>query len=414
MATLLSLMTLRQNLARVLTNAELDNNFINIANRIDGFYNGQALILNSSVIPEIGSQPSALTLGRTSSGLGWLQSYNGSTPSDISLAPLGGLLFIGSTTNNGSDAKLQVSGGIDSTNLSVRGGTGAIGYHGIWNGGGGPYDVHSLTANVATGEIKHYAYTNFFQTFYTNNTEKMRLDLNGSLLVGVTSRLATERLNITSPSSYTAVMSNTQNVNGDTCLYLNMQPNANTGASAFLVGNIASVGIRFAVAGNGDMLNVNNSYGAISARKLKQDIVDAGSQWNDIKALQLRKYHFKNDPNGFLQLGLIAEEAELVSPGLVNETPDYEERQKTDEAGNLLFELKEVTPAVFDEETNEVITPAVMEPDLDKPIMERVATGETTKSVKYSILYLKAVKCLQEAQARIERLEAVTGIKEAL
>jgi hypothetical protein len=32
--------------------------------------------------------------------------------------------------------------------------------------------------------------------------------------------------------------------------------------------------------------------------------------------------------------------------------------------------------------------------------------GTTTKSVKYSILYMKAVKALQEAMERIETLEA--------
>ena len=37
---------------------------------------------------------------------------------------------------------------------------------------------------------------------------------------------------------------------------------------------------------------------------------------------------------------------------------------------------------------------------------ERKPTGTFTKSVKYSILYMKAVKALQEAMTRIEALEA--------
>ena len=42
------------------------------------------------------------------------------------------------------------------------------------------------------------------------------------------------------------------------------------------------------------------------------------------------------------------------------------------------------------------------------------ATGEEYKSVKYSILYMKAVKALQEAMDRIETLEAeVATLKEA-
>jgi len=41
-----------------------------------------------------------------------------------------------------------------------------------------------------------------------------------------------------------------------------------------------------------------------------------------------------------------------------------------------------------------------------KPMFEDYYTGETTKAVKYSILYLKAMKCLQEAMERIEVLES--------
>jgi len=32
--------------------------------------------------------------------------------------------------------------------------------------------------------------------------------------------------------------------------------------------------------------------------------------------------------------------------------------------------------------------------------------GQKVKSVKYSVLYMKAIKCLQEAQTKIESLEA--------
>ena len=38
----------------------------------------------------------------------------------------------------------------------------------------------------------------------------------------------------------------------------------------------------FYVAHSGDVRNANNSYGAISDEKLKQDIIDAESQWNEI------------------------------------------------------------------------------------------------------------------------------------
>ena len=114
---------------------------------------------------------------------------------------------------------------------------------------------------------------------------------------------------------------------------------------------------------NGDLKNTNNSYTGISDIKLKENIVDASSQWNDLKSLQVRKYNFKEETGHqtHTQLGLIAQEVEEVSPGLVGESPDR------DAEGNDL--------------------------------------GTVTKSVNYSVLYMKAVKALQEAMGRIETLE---------
>jgi hypothetical protein len=127
----------------------------------------------------------------------------------------------------------------------------------------------------------------------------------------------------------------------------------------------------YAVRTNGNVLNTNNSYGALSDIKLKENIVDANSQWDDLKALQVRKYNFKEETGQqtHTQIGLVAQEVELVSPGLVSESPDR------DAEGNDL--------------------------------------GTVTKSVNYSVLYMKAVKALQEAMERIEQLEAKVAALDA-
>jgi hypothetical protein len=124
----------------------------------------------------------------------------------------------------------------------------------------------------------------------------------------------------------------------------------------------------FQVLSNGNVVNTNNSYGSLSDIKLKENIVDASSQWDDLKALQVRKYNFK-EGRTHPQIGLIAQEVELVSPGLVTKSPDR------DIEGNDL--------------------------------------GTVTKSVNYSVLYMKAVKALQEAMERIETLEAKVAALEA-
>jgi len=40
----------------------------------------------------------------------------------------------------------------------------------------------SISANHATGEVRHYAVGNYFPTFYSNNTERMRIDASGTLI----------------------------------------------------------------------------------------------------------------------------------------------------------------------------------------------------------------------------------------
>jgi len=121
---------------------------------------------------------------------------------------------------------------------------------------------------------------------------------------------------------------------------------------------------------NGSFQSRNNSFGGISDIKLKENIVDAKSQWDDIKAIKFRNFNFKDNPTQKM-LGVVAQEIELVSAGLVEDIPDR------------------------DPDTNE---------DL----------GTVTKHVKSSILYMKAMKCLQEAMAKIEVLETeVAALKAA-
>ena len=126
------------------------------------------------------------------------------------------------------------------------------------------------------------------------------------------------------------------------------------GRYAATAGSYATGTISFNVWANGDVQNINNSYTAISDITLKENIVPASSQWDNIKDIEVVNYNFREE-TGYQthrQLGVIAQQVEEVSPGLVK---DVEEGLKT---------------------------------------------------VNYSVLYMKAIKALQEAQTRIESLEA--------
>jgi hypothetical protein len=175
-------------------------------------------------------------------------------------------------------------------------------------------------------------------------TTKMTLDPSGRLLVGLASGTPSTTVfgTAVAPVFYHS-------------------RDTSSSAVAQLYGNAGE----FRIIGNGNAQNTYNSYGAISDQSLKTNISDAGSQWDDIKGITVRK--FKLISTDTVQIGVVAQECELVSPGLVEDT-------------------------VLEQEDG---------------------TTSTVKAVKYSVLYMKAVKALQEAMERIEQLEqrlAAAGI----
>jgi hypothetical protein len=147
----------------------------------------------------------------------------------------------------------------------------------------------------------------------------------------------------------------------------------------------------YRVLANGNVQNTNNSYGAISDIKLKENITDATPKLDSLNKLRVVNYNLKADESKLKQIGLIAQEVEAIFPGLVESTPDTVEVTKT--------RTVEV-PAVLDEEGNEV-TPATT---TEETYTEREPNGEVTKAVKYSVLVPMLLKGMQEQQAMIQAL----------
>ena len=199
-----------------------------------------------------------------------------------------------------------------------------------------------------------------------------------------TSGSCTEKCRITSDGWFKGLgnanmMSNGQvyhelNSDNPNNVILRMQHNSSMGYGIFMQINSDNSGRysfrcyndgsdRFYIRNDGDVENANNRYQSISDVKLKENIVDAKSQWDDLKAIRVRNFNFKSSTklSTHKQLGVVAQEIELVCPGLVSSKPD------------------------LDADNNDL--------------------GTETKIVASSVLYMKAIKCLQEAQARIETLE---------
>ena len=153
--------------------------------------------------------------------------------------------------------------------------------------------------------------------------------------------------------------------------FRNQAPDNNT---VYLQSWQDSSAIRARCWADGDFQNHDGTYSTLSDERIKQDITAANSQWDDIKALQFKNFKKKDDVTQYgedkapVHLGLIAQEVESVSPNLVKEYAASE---------------------------------------LDKDLHSDFNDWEnsTIKGIKYSILYMKAVKALQEAMAKIEALE---------
>jgi len=269
---------------------------------------------------------------------------------------------------------LDASGnlGVGSTNPS---GTAGYRYVSILDGSNGSAlsfrkstnsEYGSLFATASDNSINLYSTSAGPIIFGTNAIERARITSGGYFKAsddGVYAGAANtwHEFNQSANSLGLAVLADNASF-ASTVVEISATRNTTNNTYYFLDCAVSGVAYRLRVADSGNVTNTNGSYGTISDAKMKTDIVDAGSQWADIKAIRFRKFKMKNDPSGLLQLGVVAQELEQTSPGLVEQHIDR------DAEGNDL--------------------------------------GTTTKSVKTSILLMKAAKALQEAMARIETLEA--------
>ena len=340
---------------------------------------------------------------------------------------------VGLTFNNDANNRVVTgdgSGGLngeadltfDGTDLAV-GNTAPSSYidsvHGVIVGdtGDATSEIVVATSTSGVGEINFtdtadttnqgqilYDHTSNFMSFDTAGSEVIRIDSSGR--VG---------LNETSPSTHVAenglVISsgNTSNYCG---LVVNMTGGSSvvgaqinfTGVSAddnvqYFLRVSDSTEVRAILYSDGDWYNHDGTYGTISDVKLKQDIVDTRSYWDDFKAIKYRKYRHKSDVEADSEapyrLGLVAQEVEAIFPSLVASTPDRETQlvPVIGEDGNPVMED-------MADENGEVVSTPKMESKV-------VDLGTVTKMVRSSIIEGPIMgSVVQEAMARIETLEA--------
>jgi len=408
------------------------------------------------------------------------------------LITVSGELLLGATTADGSGIKLQVSGGAsvvgELRKRIASSGTTAS-----------PAEDEGLVAKY----LGNYPAGIYFKNSFANTldqwlvfkttvagvlTEVGGFSRAGHLLVNTTTSQAGHTIVARGDGTYAlAVAHGGTNPYGLWLRYTGATPNG-TGNAFLVCGD--TVASKFQILSNGNAQNINNSYGAISDLKLKENITSARSYLDELCDVRVVKYSLiaEASPEA-THLGVIAQELEQIFPGLVEEAPDYAERQlvvdgvqqyeqkqataadgsplfhpptpQTDESGNILYQdiqrvdqdgnpvfrmeeqpqqqqrrdeagnliflagpepgtyipametvMAQVPVPVMEQQPVMEQLP-VMVDDPDRPIMERYATGEVTKSVKYSIFVPMLITAVQELSVQVKNLESRMGVLEA-
>jgi hypothetical protein len=270
------------------------------------------------------------------------------------------------TTINGSTASISIVNGDTTTSNTAQLNFAAI-------TGANTSGYSSAVISCIFGARTNGQYPTGVLTFSTSTTlnsaplEKMRLTSAGDLLVGRTSLVGTERLSMEVDGSKQGQIIRSTNTSGNPQIFriATGQASGAIGTGRFITCDDGGTD-KFIVAGSGNVTNTNNSYGAISDVKLKENIVDTTPKLADLMQVKVRNYNLIGSTTK--QIGVVAQELEIVFPAMIDESPDR------------------------DEEGNELST--------------------KTKAVKYSVFVPILIKAIQEQQALIQSLtDRITALE---
>jgi len=275
------------------------------------------------------------------------------------------------------------------------------------------------SANTTIGRIT-YGHSNDDMRFFTNGTEKMRLnnvgrwwvgEATGTILNGNGAEAKTGMMHYTNTqNSFTVIQSNGSNA----ALYVTSGPNRTTAVLIQFGRNGSGVG---SISTNG----TTTAYNTSSDYRLKENVTADWDATTRLKQLNPVRFNFIADADTTVD-GFLAHEVQDIVPEAITGTHNGmrdEEYQVSAATGDIYTPAIE---AVLDEDGNEV-TPAVAEvihsTDVEQP--EELAEGqqwrETTAAVMgtrsvpdyqgidQSKLVPLLVKTIQELEARIVALE---------
>ena len=193
------------------------------------------------------------------------------------------------------------------------------------------YD-HNGTGNTPEGiSINGYDGVSICTGSNTRN-ERMRITSDGLLFVGDTTTnygYSSHHIAKNGSQSYALIVrnSNTTTTN-NSAIQLNV---AATGSNGYFMicrqGDPNTGTSRLLINTNGNVQNVNNSYGAISDERKKENIVDATPKLDKLMDVKVRNFNLIGEETK--QIGVVAQELEEVFPGMISESKDPDSEDET-------------------------------------------------------------------------------------
>jgi hypothetical protein len=306
----------------------------------------------------------------------------GATSTSLSVSNNGGtVVFTGgagiyanntAASDNPTDLILwTTSGGTPAARLTIAS-TGAATFSSSVTAGGDVTMTGGNRSVISNGGFLQMTSTSGAIYLSPNNSTAMTLTTGGNVGIGTSSPNAkVYALGASTTEAIYYAEKSTESFSGSVYTSLNYTA-AGTGWNHFIGYSDIGSTTNIKILGNGNIQNANNSYGAISDVKLKENITDASPKLDDLLKVKVRNYNLIGDESK--QLGVIAQELEEVFPSMIEETEDYEQVEVTDEEGNVT--------------------------------KERQSLGTVTKSVKYSVFVPMLIKAIQELKAEIDILKA--------
>lgn len=201
-------------------------------------------------------------------------------------------------TKTGSSSVLTISSDTTNSGLAITDGT-----------------INGVLYSSGVGGVALYATSAHPVVFGTSNTERMRIDTGGNLLVGTTTNYGSAKTHINSAGTVLSLYCS--GGSGQPALIIGKESNDASTSQVLMqfLYNSGSLGLG-QINGNG---GGSAAFGSYSDIRLKENITNIDSQLGNICALRPVEFDYKT---GGHQIGFIAQEMQEIYPDAVGTSAD--------------------------------------------------------------------------------------------